>query len=118
MVSCYTRWLAEDPQATPTQGIVEFKNPHTCINLMIDDAISAKKCTCLVINNERKSLKTTHDYYYQVQTLMLCSGTRWCNFFLRTTVDMYCERIDFDEKMCVLFYSSKTLRVLFLYYLT
>ena len=107
VISTIYPWLAttpdgwvEDPQATTTRGVVEFKNPHSCKNLMIDDAISAKKCTCLVINNGRKSLKTTHDYYYQVQTAMFCTGTRWCDFFLRTTVDMYCERIAFDERMC------------------
>ena len=100
-------WLAatpdcwvEDPQATPMQGIVELKNPHSCKNLMIDDSISAKKCTCLAINNGRKSLKTTHENYYQVQNTIFCTGTKWCDFFLQTTVDMYCKRIAFDERMC------------------
>ena len=78
---------------------MEFKNPYSCKNLMIDDAISAKKGTCLVINNGRKSMKTTHNYYYQVQTTMLCTGTWWCDFFLRITVDIYCERIAFEERM-------------------
>ena len=31
---------------------------------------------------------------------MFCTGTKWCDFFLRTTVGMYCERITFDERMC------------------
>ena len=42
-------WLAatpdgwvEDPQATPTRGIVEFKNPHSYKDSSIDDAITQK----------------------------------------------------------------------------
>jgi len=43
-------WLAatpdgwvEDPQATPAQGIVEFKNPHSYKESNIDNAITSKK---------------------------------------------------------------------------
>ena len=68
---------------------------------MIDDAILAKKCTCLIINDAgRKSLKMTHDYYYQIQIAMLCTNTQWCDFFLRTTIDVHCERIALDLRMC------------------
>ena len=107
VISAIYPWLAatpdgwvEDPQATPSQGLVEFKNPHSCRNLMIDEAITAKKCTCLVINNGTRSLKKTHDYYYQVQIAMFCTNTKWCDFFLRTTKDNHCERIILDEQMC------------------
>ena len=108
IISTTHPWLAatpdgwvEDPQATPTRGIVEFKNPYSCKNLMIDDAILAKKCTCLIINDAgRKSLKMTHDYYYQIQIAMLCTNTQWCDFFLQTTIDVHCERIALDLRMC------------------
>ena len=31
---------------------------------------------------------------------MFCTNTKWCDFFLRTTKDIYCERIVLDEQMC------------------
>ena len=72
-------WLAatpdgwvEDPQATPFRGLVEFKNPHSCRSLTIDEAIATKKCTCLVVTNGRRSLKTTHNFYYQIQFAIMC----------------------------------------------
>ena len=100
-------WLAatpdgwvEDPQATPSRGLVEFKNPHSCRSLTIGEAIATKKCTCFVVKNGRRYLKTTHNFYYQIQFAMFCSNTKWCDFFLRTTVDTHCERINVDERMC------------------
>ena len=49
IVSTTHPWLAatpdgwvEDPEAKPSRGLVEFKNPHSCRNLMIDEAITAK----------------------------------------------------------------------------
>ena len=54
VISAIYPWLAatpdgwiEDPQATPSQGLVEFKNPHSCRNLMIDEAITAKNVPVL-----------------------------------------------------------------------
>ena len=93
LVSQTYPWLAatpdgwvEDPQATPAQGIVEFKNPHSYKESNIDDAITSKKCTCLYHHDGRRSLKQSHDYYYQIQFAMLCTEAKWCDFHLRTKV--------------------------------
>ena len=48
----------------------------------------------------RKSLKMMHNYYYQMQIAMLCTNTQWCDFFLRTTIDVHCERISLGLRMC------------------
>ena len=100
-------WLAATPDgwvsdsaASPSQGIVEFKNPYSYRDLAVSDAITAKKCDCLSINNGQITLKRTHSFYYQVQMAMFCTKTKWCDFFLRTTVDYYCERVKFEESFC------------------
>ena len=92
-------WVS-DPSVSPSQGLVEFKNPYSYRDLAVSDAVLSKKCECLTINNGRIELKRTHSYYYQTQIAMFCTRTKWCDFFLRTTVDFHCERIPFDEPFC------------------
>ena len=97
-------WLAAtpdgwvyDPTATPSHGLVEFKNPHAYRNSSLNDAITTKKCECLTTETGCKQLNCTHTYYYQVQMAMFCTKREWCDFFIRTTVDYHCERIKFDH---------------------
>ena len=92
-------WVS-DSAASPSQGIVEFKNPCSYRDLAVSDAITAKKCDCLSINNGHITLKRTHSFYYLVQKAMFCMKTKWCDFFLCTTVDYYCERVQFKESSC------------------
>ena len=100
-------WLAatpdgwvEDPTATPTRGIVEFKNPHSYKDNSINDAITEKKCTCFCIVNGKISLKQSHDYYHQIQFAMFCTKTKWCDFHLRTMVDAHFERVHLNIEYC------------------
>ena len=100
-------WLAATPDGwvtdltvSPTQGLVEFKNPYSYRDLSVSDAITTKKCDCLEVNNGRIQLKHTHTYYYQVQLAMFCTSTQWCDFLLRTTVDYHCERIQLNKSFC------------------
>ena len=58
VVSTVYPWLAATPDgwvsdstASPSQGLVEFKNPYSYRDLTVSDAITAKKCDCLSINN-------------------------------------------------------------------
>ena len=92
-------WVT-DPEASPSQGLVEFKNPYSYRDLAVSDAIAAKKCDCLAINNGRIELKHTHGYYYQVQMAMFCTKKAWCDFLLHTTIDYHCERVQFDKSFC------------------
>ena len=93
-------WVT-DPEVSPSNGLVEFKNPYSYRDLAVSDAITANKCDCLKIANGRIQLKRTHSYYYQVQVAMLCTNTQWCDFLLRTTVDFHCERVEYDEAFCI-----------------
>ena len=111
-VSTSYPWLAAtpdgwvyDPTATPSQGLVEFKNPYAYRNLSLEDAITTKKCECLTINNGHKQLKQAHSYY-QVQMAMFCTRREWCDFLIRTTVDHHCERVEFDRSFCIHFFRS------------
>ena len=92
-------WVT-DPEASPSSGLVEFKNPYSYRDLSVSDAIAANKCDSLAINNGRIQLKHTHSYYYQVQMAMFCTKREWCDFILRTTIDYHCERVQFDESFC------------------
>ena len=100
-------WLAATPDGwvsdstvSPSQGLVEFKNPYSYRNLAVNDAITAKKCDCLSINNSHITLKRTHSFYYQVQVVVFCTKTKWYDFFFHTTVDYHCERVQFKESFC------------------
>ena len=114
LVVCTTHpWLAATPdgwvtdlEASPSQGLVEFKNPYSYRGLALRDAIAAKKCDCLAINNGRIELKRTHSYYYQIQMAMFCTKTEWCDFLLRTTIDYHCERVQLDESFCAAILST------------
>ena len=73
-------WVT-DPQASPSQGFVEFRNPYSYRDLAMSDATAAKKCDCLAINNSRIELKHTHSYYYQIQMTMFCTKKDVAIFF-------------------------------------
>ena len=87
--------LVNDPQVLPSEGLVEFKNPHSCKDQSITHAVLSKKLTCLSCKrtNGALLLKKSHTFYYQVQMAMLCTNTEWCDFVVRTKVDLYVERI-------------------------
>ena len=103
-------WLAAtpdgfvtDPQSVPPKGLVEFKNPHSYKTMKLIDVSKAKKNTWLSMTNGKLSLKRTHNYFYQVQSAMLCTETKWCDFVVRTIIDLHVERIFFDEDFCTNF---------------
>ena len=109
VVSMQHPWLAatpdglvHDPSDNPQNGLVEYKNPHSCKNSTIEEAVKTKKIKFLTISNDGSLiLKRSHQYYYQVQTAMLCTKTQWCDFVVRTTVDFQVvERVWIDKSFC------------------
>ena len=56
-----------EPYCTPQNGLVEYKNPHTCGDETIKDAIAIKKIKFLTMTNDSVTLKSLDPYYYQVQ---------------------------------------------------
>ena len=58
-----------------------------------------RKDFCLALNDDGSlSLKRTHNYYYQVQATMSCTGRKWCALVIHTTVDLHVERVMFDPE--------------------
>ena len=99
--------IVHDPSITPPRGLVEYKNPHSCRNSTIIEGIRNKKIKFLTINNDKVALKRSHQYYYQVQTAMLCTQTQWCDFVVRTCIDFQVvERIHLDQEFCSSFISK------------
>ena len=43
-------------------------------------------------------LKMSHSYYYQIQAAMFCTQRKWCDFVVRTSVDLHIERIKWNDK--------------------
>ena len=55
--------------------------------------------TCLHVSNGNVFLKITHEYFYQVQTVMAVLNVPYLDFFMLTSVDEHLERIDFDREL-------------------
>ena len=109
VVSMQHPWLAAtpdgfvyDPNENPQNGLVEYKNPHSCRNITIAEGVKMKKIKFLTTSSEDSLiLKRSHEYYYQIQTAMLCTSTQWCDFVVRTSVDFQVvERVRVDAAFC------------------
>ena len=88
--------LINDPTSNDPEGIVEIKNPYAIRNMNLSEAITQNKDMCLTLKNGSLHLKHTHNYFYQVQATMYCTGRKWCDFVLKTKSDIHVERIFFQ----------------------
>ena len=109
VISTENPWLAAspdglvtDPTENPPQGIVEFKNPYSVRNNTIYEATSSKKGFCLKVDDEtgELSLKTNHEYFYQVQCTMYCTQRQWCDIVIRAK-DIYIERVYYQKEFWI-----------------
>ena len=109
VISTENPWLAAspdglvtDPTENPPQGIVEFKNPYSVRNNTIYEATSSKKGFCLKVDEEtgELSLKTNHEYFYQVQCTMYCTQRQWCDIVIRAK-DIYIERVYYQKEFWI-----------------
>ena len=90
--------LVTDPSAPDPLGLVEFKNPYKFRQMTLRDAANVAKGYCLAESTNGLRLKRSHQYYYQVQAAMFCTKARWCDFVVRTNVDLHIERIPWDPQ--------------------
>ena len=105
-VSVDKPWLAASPDGLVTDssdpthplGLVEIKNPFVARNLTLMEA-SKKSSFCLKMNKDSGllTLPTGHNYYYQIQTQLFCTGRQWCDFALATNQQIHIERIYSDS---------------------
>ena len=93
--------LVNVPQVLPSQGLVEFKNPHSRKDQFITHIVLNKKLICLSYKNTSGALSLKHSdtYYHQMQMAMFCTSKEWCDFVVWTVVDLYVEHIRFESKL-------------------
>lgn len=80
-------------------GIVEIKCPYSAKNMKIQEAkenISNIKKWFL---KDLKFLKTSHEYYYQIQGQLHCTRRKYCIFVIWTLCDMEMTAILRDDKL-------------------
>lgn len=87
-------WLAVSPDRkvympdrTPPFGLLEIKCPQVS---------SVLETQYLVKQEDKLTLKVTHQYYTQVQAQMAICGLHWCDFFVWCANDNHLETIHFD----------------------
>lgn len=87
--------LLSCPHCENKEGVLEIKCPYSWRFVSPAEASKDKTFFCELLDNKPK-LKTTHQYYFQVQGQMAISHRKWCDFFVWTLKGFSVERIDFD----------------------
>ena len=84
-------------------GIVEVKCPYgkkENLYRKLDPVACAKvPGFCCHVINDKVTLKTGHDYHYQVMGLLGVTGHKWADFVVWTTKGTAVQRIHFDSVM-------------------
>ena len=87
-------FLASSPdRLVDINGIVEVKCPF----VSKDRPITTVTVPYLKLRNDELCLDQNHDYYYQIQGQLLCTGRQFCDFVVFTLVDIKVIRIERDE---------------------
>ena len=88
-------YLAASPDGVieSKNEIVEIKCPFNGRNKKIQEG---KDFSFLTVEDNKLTLKKTHNYYYQIQGQMACSQKYVCQFVVFTLVDIFIEQIHFD----------------------
>ena len=78
-------YIASSPdRVLDNDTVIEVKCPYTSRA----KEISEVTVQYLRVVDDKLTLDTKHDYYYQVQGQLLCSGRQKCHFVVYTFVDM------------------------------
>lgn len=95
VVSPYSPWLAAspdrklyNPSMNPPYGLLEIKCPVKPL----------AECSYLSRTADGNwSLKTNHNYYFQIIMQMAVTGLKWCQFFVWHADGHHLECIRFDQ---------------------
>ena len=87
--------LVIDGSGQPVK-IVEIKCPFVVRDKTVEEACRANKGFCCEILNGKPSLKSDHDYYYQIQGQMAITGIHECDFVVWTPRDVFVQPVSFD----------------------
>ena len=87
-------FLASSPdRLVDINGIVEVKCPF----VSKDRPITTVTVPYLKLRDDELCLDQNHDYYYQIQGQLLCTGRQFCDFVVFTLVNIKVIRIQRDE---------------------
>ena len=78
--------------------VIEVKCPYTGRDLMPQSAFLSASVGGILTAEGMYKLKSSHSYYFQVQTQMLVSGLKKCDFVTYTSKGIYVIEVDFDEQ--------------------
>jgi len=84
-------------------GLVEVKWPYRYRNADLKYA-ALNKYFYLRSENDVLKLKSTCDYYYQIQGQLALSGLQWCDFVVLTSKSMFHLASCFGYKTCCLLF--------------
>ena len=89
VISDQTPWLAASPDGCVScsccgLGVVEIKCPYTLREKPLMDEIKSKNFYVKRNNDGTFYLCNDHEYFYQVQLEMYCTGTTYCDFIVWT----------------------------------
>ena len=86
-----------DSNETEPNGLVEYKNSYSVRNMTLPEACQRSNFFLKRTEDGSLSLKTTHDYYHQVQCQLFVDGKSWCDFVVQTNIDLFVQRIYRDK---------------------
>lgn len=84
---------------TAEQGLLEIKCLISAEKTPLLDVAQQSSHFCLKVNSEGElRLKTSHNYYYQIQGGMAIAKLDWCDFVLWTPTELCVEKVKFDKE--------------------
>jgi len=94
VVDNFLPWLAAspdriviDPTEKNKQGCLEVKCPFSCEKKTIVEATRSVSAFCLIERDKDLCLSESHTYFYQIQTEMHVTKSKWCDFVVWSPLD-------------------------------
>jgi len=112
-ISTTDPWLAASPDGVvedPTQtegrrcGLLEIKCPYSGRTMTPEIACQEVNQFCSSLMDGNVTLKSTHNYYYQVQGQLQITQLPWCDFLIWTPHGTALQRIERDDKLWTTIY--------------
>ena len=95
--ACSPDYRVFDPNEAEPNGLVEYKNPYSVRNMTLSEACQRSSFFLKQTEDGSLGLKTTHDYYHQVQCQLFVDKKSWCDFVVQTNIDLFVQRIYWDK---------------------
>lgn|SRR3990167_412376 len=80
-------------------GLLEIKCPYSGRSMKIKEYATTPSSVLETDGKGGFYLKHSHDYYHQMQGCMYLLNMKWCEFVIRTEVDMHIERIHRNDTL-------------------